>query len=73
MSENETGKKPELYTPPTKQPSGQDLYNWALYELSRARNVEKASGIDTSDLRQQIVFMLQKDLYEFRGDDDLTI
>ena len=49
-----------------------DVYDWALYELSCARRVELSSGIDTSDLREQILLMLQKDLYEWMGD-DLTI
>ncbi len=49
-----------------------DIYEWAMYELSCARRVELSSGIDTSDLRDQIVLMLQKDLYEWMGD-DLTI
>jgi hypothetical protein len=73
MSDKETDKKPAVNPPPEKKRSGEDLYNWALYELSCARKVEQSSGIDTSDLRQQVVFMLQKDLYEWLGDDDLTI
>ncbi|MDH5786072.1 MAG: hypothetical protein OEZ16_10775 [Chromatiales bacterium] len=52
--------------------SGGDLFNWAMYELSSARRVELTSGIDTSNLREQIVQILQEDLYEWRGD-DLTI
>jgi len=52
---------------------GKDIYDWALYELSTARQVENSSGIDTSDLRHQIVFMLQKDLYEWLGNDNVTI
>jgi hypothetical protein len=56
-----------------KRVGGKDIYDWALYELSSARRVEVSSGIDTSDLRQQIVFALQRDLYEWLGDDDLTI
>lgn len=55
-----------------KRVDGKDVYDWALYELSSARRVESAAGIDTSDLRQQVVLMLQKDLYEWMGD-DLTI
>ena len=73
MSDNKSDKTPAVNPPPAEKRSGEDLYNWALYELSCARKVEKSSGIDTSDLRQQIVFMLQKDLYEWLGDDDLTI
>lgn len=73
MVESKTGKQPAEKPAQGKKPSGEDLYNWALYELSSARKVEKSTGIDTSDLRQQVVFMLQKDLYEWLGDDDLTI
>lgn len=56
----------------TKRVGSGDIYEWALYELSTARRVEISSGIDTSDLREQIVVMLQKDLYEWLGE-DLTI
>lgn len=55
-----------------KRVNGKDVYDWALYELSCSRRVEQFSGIDTSDLRQQIVVALQKDLYEWLGE-DLTI
>lgn len=55
-----------------KRVGGEDVYDWALYELSSARIVEHSTGIDTSDLRQQVVLMLQEDLYEWMGD-DLTI
>lgn len=55
-----------------KRVNSKDVYDWALYELSNARRVEVAAGIDTSDLRQQIVVALQKDLYEWLGE-DLTI
>ena len=59
-------------TPRAKRVGSGDIYEWAMYELSCARRVELSSGIDTSDLRAQIVLMLQKDLYEWMGD-DLTI
>ena len=65
------GSSPEL-CPQGKRVNGKDVYDWALYELSTARRVEAFSGIDTSDLRQQIVIALQKDLYEWLGE-DLTI
>ena len=52
-----------------KRVGSADVYDWALYELSCARKVELSAGIDTSDLREQIVLMLQKDLYEWLGDD----
>ena len=55
-----------------KRVGGYDIYDWALYELSCARRVQVNAGIDTSDLREQVVRMLQKDLYDWRGD-DLTI
>lgn len=64
--------KPEISREQTcSQPvrkGGKDVYDWALYELSTARRVEIASGIDTSDLREQILLILQKDLYEWWGD-----
>ena len=58
--------------PACRRVNGKDVYDWALYELSCTRRVEQFSGIDTSDLRQQIVVALQKDLYEWLGE-DLTI
>lgn len=67
-----TGESVSMETHQVKRVSGQSIYDWALYELSTARRVELSSGVDTSDLRQQIVVALQKDLYEWLGD-DLTI
>lgn len=58
--------------PACRRVNGKDVYDWALYELSCTRRVEQFSGIDTSDLRKQIVVALQKDLYEWLGE-DLTI
>lgn len=55
-----------------KRVGSSDVYDWALYELTCARRVELSSGIDTSDLREQIILTLQKDLYVWLGD-DLTI
>ena len=55
-----------------KRVNGKDVYDWALYELSSARRVEVSTGIDTSDLREQIVVALQQDLYDWIGE-DLTI
>ena len=62
----------ELCHMQSKRVSSKDVYDWALYELTSARRVELGAGVDTSDLRQQVVFMLQKDLYNWLGD-DLTI
>lgn len=55
--------------PPFKRVASRNIYDWALYELASARRVESATGIDTSDLREQIVLALQKDLYEHMGED----
>ena len=55
--------------PPFKRVASRDIYDWALYELACARRVEASSGIDTGDLRKQIVLALQKDLYEHLGED----
>ena len=49
----------DLHLPQGKRVGSKDVYDWALYELSRARRVESGAG---SELRQQIVFMRQKNL-----------
>ncbi|MEN8169988.1 MAG: hypothetical protein ABFS08_07175 [Pseudomonadota bacterium] len=55
--------------PPFKRVASRDVYDWALYELTCARRVESSAGIDTADLREQILLALQKDLYEHLGED----
>lgn len=68
-----TASPAEPEQPPFKRVASRDVYDWALYELTCARRVEASSGIDTGDLREQIVLALQKDLYEYLGSDDKTI
>ncbi len=80
MSQTKSGMKVNKSTEATvqehhsrgKRVNGKDVYDWALYELSSARRVEASTGIDTSDLREQIVVALQQDLYDWIGE-DLTI